>query len=70
MNELKRFVVWCIKNDLAFTNIAEAVIAFRRDDDSPTPTLWGVPIPITATGCGRHPCICGTTVPCAPSFVR
>ncbi len=33
MSELKRFIRWCIKNDLAFTHIAEAIEAFRGSEE-------------------------------------
>ncbi len=34
MSELKRFIAWCIENDLAFTHIDEAVRAFRGETKS------------------------------------
>lgn len=33
MTALKRFIKWCIDNDLAFTNIDEAIRSFREDED-------------------------------------
>ena len=69
MNELKRFIKWCIDNDIAFTHINEAVSAFRSNTSVEVGPLMEYTITDGSGGCGRYPCICGTAAPCQSSMI-
>ena len=46
MNQVKRFIKWCIDNDIAFTHIDEAVEAFKNQEEVVRidPPNTGVPL--------------------------